>query len=42
MTDHDVSALTASEAAGETAMRDWAELLTARARTGGVQLTGTY
>ena len=40
MTDQNVSALPASEAAGEAAMRDWAELLVARARTEGVELTG--
>ena len=40
VTDQNVSALPASEAAGEAAMRDWAELLVARARTEGVELTG--
>ena len=40
MTDQNVSALPASEAGGEAAMRGWAELLVARARTEGVELTG--
>ena len=40
MTDQILPALPASEAAGEAAMRDWAELLVARARDEGVQLTG--
>ena len=40
MADQIVSALPASEAAGEAAMRDWAELLVARARSEGVGLAG--
>ena len=40
VTDQNVSALPASEAAGEAAMSDWAELLVARARDEGVELTG--
>ena len=40
MTDQILPALPASEAAGEAAMRDWAELLVARARDEGVELTG--
>ena len=40
VTDHDMPAVPASEAVDETAMRDWAELLVARARTEGVELTG--
>ena len=40
MTDQNMSAMPATEAAGEAAMRDWAELLVARARTEGVELTG--
>ena len=40
MTDQNLSAMPATEAAGEAAMRDWAELLVARARTEGVELTG--
>ena len=40
MTDQNLSAMAATEAAGEAAMRDWAELLVARARTEGVELTG--
>ena len=40
VTDQILSALPASEAAGEAAMRDWAELLVARARAEGVGLTG--
>ena len=40
MTDQILPALPASEAAGEAALRDWAELLVARARDEGVQLTG--
>ena len=40
MTDQNLSAMPATEAAGEAAMRDWAELLVARARTEGVKLTG--
>ena len=40
MTDQNLSAMPATEAAGEAAMRDWAELLVDRARTEGVELTG--
>ena len=40
MTDQILPAMPATEAAGEAAMRDWAELLVARARTEGVELTG--
>ena len=40
MTDQDMSAMPASGAADEAAMRDWAELLVARARAEGVELTG--
>ena len=40
VTDQILPALPASEAAGEAAMRDWAELLVARARDEGVELTG--
>ena len=40
MTDQILSAMPATEAAGEAAMKDWAELLVARARTEGVELTG--
>ena len=40
VTDHDMPAVPVSEAVDETAMRDWAELLVARARTEGVELTG--
>ena len=38
--DQNVSALPASGAGGGAAMRGWAELLVARARTEGVELTG--
>ena len=40
VTDQILPALPASEAAGEAAMKDWAELLVARARDEGVELTG--
>ena len=40
MTDQAMPAVPATEAVGEAAMRDWAELLVARARTEGVGLTG--
>ena len=40
MTDHDMPAGPASEAAGEAAMADWAEQLVAQARAEGVELTG--
>ena len=40
MTDQSMSAVPADGAAGEAAMRDWAELLVARARAEGVELTG--
>ena len=40
MTDQDVPAAPAEEAAGEAAMQDWAELLVERARAEGVELTG--
>ena len=40
MTDQNLLAVSATESAGEAAMRDWAELLVARARTEGVELTG--
>ena len=40
MTDQTMPVMPATEAAGEAAMRDWAELLVARARTEGVELTG--
>ena len=40
MTDQILPTMPATEAAGEAAMRDWAELLVARARTEGVELTG--
>ena len=40
MTDQDMSAMPANGAADEAAMRDWAELLVARARAEGVDLTG--
>ena len=40
MTDQNLPAMPATGAAGEAAMRDWAELLVARARTKGVELTG--
>ena len=40
MTDQNLLAMPATEAAGKAAMRDWVELLVARARTEGVELTG--
>ncbi len=40
VTDHDMPAVPASEAAGEAAMADWAERLVAQARAEGVELTG--
>ena len=40
VTDRILPVLPASEAAGEAALRDWAELLVARARDEGVELTG--
>ena len=40
MTDQSMSAMPANGAADEAAMRDWAELLVARARAEGVELTG--
>ena len=40
MTDHNMSAMPANGAADEAAMKDWAELLVARARSEGVELTG--
>ena len=40
MCDQTMSAVPASGAAGETAMKDWAELLVERARVEGVELTG--
>ena len=40
MTDQILPAMPATGAAGEAEMRDWAELLVARARTEGVELTG--
>ncbi len=40
MTDHNMSVMPANGAAGEAAMKDWAELLVARARSEGVELTG--
>ena len=40
MTDQDMPAVPANGAADEAAMRDWAELLVARARAEGVELTG--
>ena len=40
MTDQSMSALPASGAADEAAMKDWAELLVSRARAEGVELTG--
>ena len=40
MTDQTMSAVPANGAADEAAMRDWAELLVARARGEGVELTG--
>lgn len=40
MTDHDVLAVSASDAAVEAAVKDWAERLVAQARVEGVELTG--
>ena len=40
MTDQAMRAAPATEAAGEAAMGDWADLLVARARTKVVELTG--
>ena len=40
VTDQDMPAVPANEAAGEAAMQDWAELLVERARSEGVELTG--
>ena len=40
VTDHDMPAVSASEAADEAAMKDWAERLVAQARAEGVELTG--
>ncbi len=40
VTDHDVPAVPASNAAGEAVMKDWAEMLVGRARAEGVELTG--
>ena len=40
VTDQNMSAMPANGAADEAAMRDWAELLVARARAEGVELTG--
>ena len=40
MGDHNMSAVPVKGAAGEAAMRDWAELLVARARSECVELTG--
>ncbi len=40
VTDQEMPAVPANEAAGEAAMRDWAELLVERARSEGVELTG--
>ena len=39
MTDQNLPAMSANGSADEAAMRDWAELLVARARTEGVELT---
>ena len=38
--DQNMPAVPVSEAVGETAMKDWAELLVAQARADGVELTG--
>ncbi len=38
--DQNMSAVPASEAVGEAAMKDWAERLVAQARADGVELTG--
>ena len=40
MTDHNMSVMPANGAADEAAMKDWAELLVARARSESVELTG--
>ncbi len=40
VTDHDRPGVPASDAAGEAAMTEWAELLVAQARADGVELTG--
>ena len=40
VTDQNMSAVPASEAVGEMAMKDWAEFLVAQARADGVELTG--
>ena len=40
MTDQNMPAVPANGAADESAMKDWAELLVARARSEGVELTG--
>ena len=40
VTDQSMSAVPAKGAAGEAAMKEWAELLVARARGEGVELTG--
>ena len=40
VTGHDLPVLPANGSVGEAEMRDWAELLVARARSGGVELTG--
>ena len=40
MTDQNLSTVPANGSADEAAMRDWAELLVARARAEGVELTG--
>ncbi len=42
VTDHDVPAVPASEAADDAAMKDWAEYLVAQARAEGVELSGPY
>ena len=42
MTDQNLPAMPATEAAGEAAMRDRAELLVALARDEGVELTGEH
>ena len=40
VTDHDVPAVPASDAADGAAVADWAEQLVAQARAEGVELTG--
>ena len=40
MTDQNMPVVPAGEAVGETAMKEWAELLVAQARADGVELTG--